>query len=541
MKKGFCLTLIALLLVGLVISAIPASAGASPDVTYWVQLAPSGNAIQVQVYVPAEAGTPVHLSCMRDYAGGRATSLASHYTITGAHDGTGLPLSVSGEAGNWLIGAPSDGQVTVSYVVNLDNYQSDAEWTGAAGGAGWPYFPLVAAGYLYLPGYSAFLYPDSLLDTGVARIYMQMPAGWNSIGPVPPANGAFTTDWRGLTGNAFVSAAGGLVAKQGNVAGTDVTLALAPGAGSTNLKSLDEAFARLSNMAKQAVGLLNQQGGAGNFLLLFTFGSAEQPNPSSYEAVASFEATAAIALPADANILSLDCTQYMGSAVWNFLVGKTFSERPLPPWFTYGAAGYYQLALPFKAGLMSGSDFWDLLNAVYGDYSANPNVQTLNLATAGELLPNGGAERFLEEKGPVVVASMDQRIRDVTSNRYSLDDLMKRLAGTDGFDPGTLDEAGLQRNLESLTSVSWKDFFDQNVTGTAQVKSSSFSNLTSLGQQSTNTTAGQPVQSSGPTKSWAWIFVGLAILLIFAIPVLLEPYTLRPRKGSKAADSDSNS
>ncbi len=541
-KMGFRLTLVTFLLLGLGMLAAPAAAANTPEISYWVQLAPADASgaplIQVQVDIPTQPGAPLHLSALQDYAGGRVESLASHYTLTEAHDGTGLALQISGTAGDWTVTAPSDEHVIVAYTVNLSGYQTDAAFAGAiTGGAPWPYFPSLSQGCLYLPGYSAFLYPDGLRDAGTARVYLQLPAGWNSVAPMPAADGAFAGSWQDLTGNVFLGGTGDLVLKQASVAGTAVTLALGPGAGPTNLKSLDEAYARLSSMTEQAAKFLNQQGGSGTFLLLFAFGPQGQGGVMPpYEEVASLGASATISVPADSNILSNDATVLIGRAVFSFLENRALTGQPVPAWFRAGTAGYYQLSLPYTAGLITSNDFWDRLNLIYADYQANPLARSLTLDDSAARLPEVDAERLLEEKGTVVVASMDQRIRDITNNRSTLDDLMKRLAGLDGYSPGTLDEAGLQANLESLTAVSWKDFFEQNVTGTAQVKSSSFSNLTALGRAGA-TPANQPVQS-GPTKSWAWVFVGLAAVLIFAIPVLLEPYTVKPRKGSK---SDSGS
>ena len=539
-KMGIRLAVVSFLLLGLGMLALPAHAATAPEVVYRVQLpSPDSASIQMEADIPATAGASLHLAALQDYAGGRVTGLASHYTLTSAHDGTGQPLQVSGNPGDWTISAPADGSVTVSYLVNLNSYQAEPAWVNAStGGAPWPYFPSLREGLLYLPGYSIFLYPDGLRDAGASRIYLQLPDGWTSTAPLQFADGAFSGSWQEMTGNLFLGGTGNLVLRQGGAAGKDLTLALAPGAGPTNLKSRDEAFGRLSAITDKAAGILNQQAGSGKFLLLYTFGPEGQASAlPTYEEVASLDSSAAITLPADSNILSMDSNEFMARAAFRFLAGRALSGQPVPLWFTDGATLYYQLALPFKAGLISNNDFWDRFSLIYTDYQANPESQTLTLDAATSRLPDPAAERFIEQKGAVLVASMDQHIRDVTNNRYSLDDLMKRLSSTDGYNPGTLDEAGLRANLESLTGASWKDFFEQNVTGTALIKPSSFSNLKSLSSQSASP-VGSPVQS-GPAKSWSWVFVVLGALLIFAIPVLLEPYTVKPRKRPPAPKSDS--
>ncbi len=538
-KMGFRLALVLLLLTGLGMLAVPASAAPAAEVIYRVQVtSPDAPVIQVEADIPATPGLPLHLATLQDYAGGRAVNLASHYVLTGAHDGAGQPLLLSGNPGDWTVSAPSDGQVTVSYTVNLAEYQAQSDFSGAvASGALWPYFPVLNRDYLYLPGYCVFLYPDSLRAAGTARVYLQLPAGWNGTAPLSSSDGAFIGGWQELTANIWLGGEGDLALKQGGVAGTEVTLALGPGAGPTNVKSLDEAYGKLAAIAEQAAGLLNQQGGSGKFLLFLGFGNDGQPGLPPYEEVASFGSSATIGLPADANILSLDSTVFIANAVFRFQENLTLGDQPVPQWFLDGTAGYYQLALPYATGSISSNEFWDRFNLIYTDYQVNPESESLTLDTAAARLPDVAAARLIEQKGPVVVASMDQRIRDVTDNRYSLNDLMKRVSGTDGYNPGKLDQAGLQANLESLTSVSWKDFFERDVGGTEPIKASSFSNLKSLSGQSSNP-AGQPVES-GPVKSWSWVFVVLGALLIFAIPVLLEPYTLKPRKVSPAPESDS--
>ncbi len=539
MKKGFCFVAAFCLLVSLGMQAAPASASREPEVTYRIQLASAdATSLQVETSIPATPGMPLHLAALPDYAGGRVVDLTSHYNLASAHDGTGAPLGISGTPGDWMVSAPSDGLVNLSYTLDLNGYRAEADFAeSAAGAVPWPYFPANRNGYLYLPGYAAFIYPEGLRACGTARISLQLPEGWHAAAPLASTDGAFSANWQEMVSNLFLGGPEDLVMRSNNAAGTEMTLALAPGAGPTNLQSLDEAYGRLSALANRAAALLNRRGGAGRFLLLFSFGAEGGSGLPTYEEVASFDASATIGLAADTNILSLDSTEYLARAVFRFLEEDALSGSSLAAWFSAGAAGYYQLALPFQAGLMSSSDFWDRFSLIYTDYTANPQAASMTLAEAAALLPDASAERLMVEKGSVLVASIDQRVRDVTGKRFSLDDLMGRLAGTDGYNPGILDDAGLRANLESLTSASWKDFFEQEVGGTEMVKASNFSNLTSLMGEG-DKPAGQPVES-GPVKSWSWVFVILAALLIFAIPVLLEPYTLRPRKGKPAARDDS--
>ncbi len=78
-------------------------------------------------------------------------------------------------------------------------------------------------------------------------------------------------------------------------------------------------------------------------------------------------------------------------------------------------------------------------------------------------------------------------------------------------------------------------FFDDYITGTATIPASAFSQLKLEGDGGTSdsdsATAGTDIEPA-PAFGRGWILMLIAVLLVFVIPFLLEPYTLRPRGGA---------
>jgi hypothetical protein len=102
--------------------------------------------------------------------------------------------------------------------------------------------------------------------------------------------------------------------------------------------------------------------------------------------------------------------------------------------------------------------------------------------------------------------------------------LLGELANRNGS--GTrLENGAIRSALETITGRSWASFFDDYVQGDREIPASSFSSLNVARPEETS-----PPGESPHTSTAGWIALGAAVLVIFLIPFILEPYTMRPRK-----------
>jgi hypothetical protein len=86
----------------------------------------------------------------------------------------------------------------------------------------------------------------------------------------------------------------------------------------------------------------------------------------------------------------------------------------------------------------------------------------------------------------------------------------------------------LQSSLESMTGRDWSSFFDNYINGRQEIEPSSFSSLNVAQPPEDSSTNGTAPQTS--TSVMSWIVLGIVLGVVFLIPFIFEPYTMRPRK-----------
>ncbi len=99
-------------------------------------------------------------------------------------------------------------------------------------------------------------------------------------------------------------------------------------------------------------------------------------------------------------------------------------------WFVEGAADYYSLVLPLRAGLLGEEDFLRAVNTEARECYANPR-RTLTLARAQQLFfTDFFAHRLPYARGMFYLADLDGRLRGATAGRQGVDDVVREVVRT---------------------------------------------------------------------------------------------------------------
>jgi predicted metalloprotease with PDZ domain len=107
------------------------------------------------------------------------------------------------------------------------------------------------------------------------------------------------------------------------------------------------------------------------------------------------------------------------------LIGGVENERLY--WFSEGVTDYYASVLLLRAGLISLEDYVAAYNSLIKEYYASP----IHLLTAAEMVQKRRTsyevERLFYQRGALLAHYWDSAIRSRTSNKSSLDDVMRSL------------------------------------------------------------------------------------------------------------------
>lgn len=144
-------------------------------------------------------------------------------------------------------------------------------------------------------------------------------------------------------------------------------------------------------------------------------------------------------------------------------------------WWFEGATSYYdELALP-RCGVISATDYGEMLAHAITRYLRNPGRRRQSIAESSfdawtkfykqdENAPNSIVSYY--NKGALVVFGLDHWIRTQSNDQYSLDDLTRMLWQRHGKVQKPVDERSIERLVEELVGISPKEFFADFVYGT---------------------------------------------------------------------------
>lgn len=199
-----------------------------------------------------------------------------------------------------------------------------------------------------------------------------------------------------------------------------------------------------------------------------------------------------------------------------------------------GEAGWFEDGMPWfmcyrtagVLGMMNANDAYEDFCGVYADYLTQPSSLTTSLTAA----QSSGESGLLVTKGATVAASMSVQLeKGSPGTARDIEWLLAEMA--DDFDhfkgkDYTLVDIG--ELLEDGTGRSWDRFISTEVRGTTPVPASGFSTTDQFG---TGAVLGGPTdetETAGSGKSWVYLVI--AIVIIFAIPIIFSGYIRRAVK-----------
>jgi hypothetical protein len=440
-----------------------------------------------------------------------------HITVEEAAGPQGS-LQVTQAGSGWDIAGSGD--VRVTYRVELGAPGGPSPEQGDGGGGFSSFLPHAGDAYVFIPGRFLFLRPD--LEEAVYHASFAWPEGWEGTG-------AFSSP---LT----PEEAGGLAVFAGKLEKLDVAgsipleVAQPRDADPANLAAQEEFAGKLSSMLDGAAEAWGHPGLEGRRLTLMLGGVSVDPGyplaPSPPGG--SLDSPVFVPVGPRENILSTDLLLRAAEASLEWLLG-VLRPHPSTLWFTEGCARYSSLALANRLGWLSRDEMYDRLAGDNQLYLEALAAEGRGPAEAGEGVDGLEAGRLLRCGGAVAAASIDAALRE---RGLSLDGSLARLL--QGAPEEGLDGGRLRSELEAYSGRSFSTFFEEHIDGSAAIPASAFSRL-KLEEGGDGGSTEPPLPSFGEGRKW--IYMVVTAVVVFSMPFLLEPYTLRPRRGSVETDA----
>ena len=234
----------------------------------------------------------------------------------------------------------------------------------------------------------------------------------------------------------------------------------------------------LKRICAYEIGLM---GGAPfrEYTFLFHIGSAAQGGGGGMEHAYS----TAISVPSGEAIAGVSAHEFFH--LWNVKRIRSQSLEPVDYsremwtrslWFAEGVTSTYGAYTMLRTGLWSKEMFYADLAGQITELESRPanrwkSVEEASLDAWFEKYPLYARPEFsisYYTKGQILGVLLDILIRDATDNGKSLDDVMRTL-NEEFAKKGRFyrDSTGIRATTEKVSGVSLKDFFEQNVSGTA--------------------------------------------------------------------------
>ncbi len=517
MVKKFYVVLIALLLLGslcLMIGKDPAAA-AAPGPIYRVDLSqPDSGYVGVSLQV--DASQPLTLEMPASYDD-LATGLASHIRDEAATDADGVSLPVRRDGNTWYV--DGTGTITFSYQVDISGYETGSDYLDSLAQAGspWPYFPTLTQDLAYIPGYAIFIQPRSAGDLK-PDLELTLPSQWKEALPWTEQPASMTQ----LLSNPLL--AGDLTVIEQDSLLVAAPAASAAAAGNGLSEYATKAQALLSQAQSQLGGLDMSQGQQLVLVLLFSGSGSEA---ETFHASKPFSSCVPLPGGSAEDPLSDSNIEATSGGIVNLLLAQKIDLSSEASWLREGTAWYFQDLLPYQAGIWGSRTFWDRFNQSYNSYLEARNSYKGSIAAAGlASASDGGAATVLTAGGAAACATLDSELHSVQSFNGDLAAFLRALIGIENNSSSVQNDA-IESALESMTGRDWSNFFSSYINGRQEIPASSFSSLNvAQGEQSTSS-------SETPTASTSvmgWILLGIVLGVVFLIPFVFEPYTMRPRK-----------
>ncbi|MHB8896559.1 MAG: hypothetical protein ACYC99_15460, partial [Candidatus Geothermincolia bacterium] len=195
-------------------------------------------------------------------------------------------------------------------------------------------------------------------------------------------------------------------------------------------------------------------------------------------------------------------------------------------WLQAGLPWFYSFRVAGRLGLMNANAAYQDFSAVYADYLTDPLAVKTSLADAES---QSGAQRLLETKGASLLAALTVKLaQKTTGGSKNIEWFLGQLATKfNSFEGKKYSLVDISEILESGTGTSWDRFFDEGV-GTSKVLLTSEWSTTDVFGSGGVVGGSKQVATKGSGKNW--IYLAIAILVIFSIPFIFSSYIKRSIK-----------
>ncbi len=453
--------------------------------------------------------------------------LPSDYFIIKEASASQGPVSITPTDRGWDING--QGEISINYQVDLNTLsQLSPTLSGVDDPSISPFLPHVGSDYLFVPDYCLFLEP--ILDNTDSEISFSWPEGWEAL----PSQGVTVPPGTMGRGGIFAGKASTVYAN----GDTPLTVVQPQDADPANLAGQQEFADKLAAQFKTANEAWGNPGFPSRRLDVYLGGVAPDGIDNQRLLSIPFDplyGCVFVPVGASENILSTDFLLRAGDESMRELLWD-MSLDPSALWFREGCIHYSNLRFAQRNQWISEDDVFNQLGQDYAIYVDSLARSGTSPAGAGDQALQEPMAGLLYGGGTIAVTSIDARLAE---KGKTLDEFITGLLQKKP--EGGITNQYLQDELKAYSGEDFSAFFKDYITGDKVIPASSFSQLklnqgSSEGANASN--AGQNDIKPAPGFGSKWIMIIIAILIVFALPFLLEPYTLRPRGGSEPFDHD---
>ena len=418
-----------------------------------------------EVKIDADERRVAHVRCVLTpkQNSGEALSLSmSEFGTEGVHDGYGrylrdltvtdaggetLPIAMLGKT-RWAVKAWDNSPVTLSYKVLLNH--DEREWPPGRDEA-----PYVQEDCIFCPGYALFV----VGEVNDIQLHVDVPENWH-----------VSTPWYriGDKGHRFAVKDQDDLMYAYMVLGTH-SEKVAKSNEAEMVLAIGGSFKAAAAEIQSTVEALLQAysgvfGGTPKSKMLFVAnpygGKGERRGGVSGNSISTLmggplnEANRNLWVPLVAHEL---CHIWLGTTI------EFFNEQEY--WFMEGFTDYYSEIISVRLGFLSESDFLKNLGRTCESYLGQ--VGTLSISDAGsDKMANSG---LVYSGGGLVAALLDVKIRKLTQDQKSLDDVMKRMYREFGITDETYTIDDVIGIVSDVAGADFEPFFRKYVSGTERL------------------------------------------------------------------------
>lgn len=195
-------------------------------------------------------------------------------------------------------------------------------------------------------------------------------------------------------------------------------------------------------------------------------------------------------------------------------------------WLEEGLPWYYANRVAGRVGLADPNVAYTDFSGIYADYLTDPLAETTSLKDAES---DPAALGLLQTKGACVMASLAVKLPlEVTGGSKNIEWFLGQLADKfNGMEGKRYSQVDVSEILENGTGKSWDRFFSGRVDGKQVLLASEWSTTDTFGSGGVVGST-EPPETEGSGRSW--IYLAIAILVIFSIPFIFSSYIKRSIK-----------